>query len=221
MQIKQFEAPSFLPTLDALDAEFGYENAQCTAGRGRQGDAPMNARFTPLQSEFPTPLRAAGSTVNATKRNATTMRPSLARRALRRLARLFIVFCVGVGTLLAWQSYGDAARVMIANSSPQLSWLVRQTEPVLPTAPDVGAGGASSDLQQLALGLAAVRLSVDQLTAHLAASQRQMGGDIAKLHADEQEILRKLSVPPPRPTAAPAQKPASVTPPPSAPVQAR
>jgi hypothetical protein len=186
----------------------------------------MNVRFTPTQSEFPTPLRAAGSTVNATKRSsldAASMRPSLARRALRRLARLFIVFCVGVGTTLAWQSYGDAARAMIAKSSPQLSWLASQTEPVLPTAPQVGTppGGTSTDVQQLALGLAALRLSVDQLTAHLAASQRQMVDDIAKLQADEQEILRKLSAPPPRPTAAPAQKPASVTPPPSPPVQAR
>ena len=38
-----------------------------------------------------------------------------------------------------------------------------------------------------------------------------MGGDIVKLRADEQEILHKLSAAPPRPTAAPAHKPASVT----------
>jgi hypothetical protein len=111
---------------------------------------------------------------------------------------------------------------MLAKSSPQLSWLALQTEPVLLTAPDVAApaGGVSSDVQKLALGLAAVRLSVEELRTYLAASQRQMGDDIAKLQADEQEILRKLSVPPPRPTAVPAQKPASL-PPPSAPVQVR
>ena len=208
---KQFEAPSLLPTLDALDAEFGCESAQSTARRERQEEAPMQARFTRTQS------------VNATQRDAATIRPSLARRALRRLARLFIVFCVGIATTLAWQWYGDAARAMLAQSSPQLSWLARQTEPVLPTAPDVAApaGGVSSDVQKLALGLAAVRLSVEELRAHLAASQRQMGDDIAKLQADEQEILRKLSAPPPRPTAVPAQKPASVTPPPPPPVQAR
>jgi hypothetical protein len=48
-----------------------------------------------------------------------------------------------------------------------------------------------------------------------------MGGDIVKLQADEQEILHKLSAVPPRPTAAPAHKPASVTPPPSPSAQAR
>ena len=185
----------------------------------------MDARFTPTQSEFPTPLRGARSTVNAMKRSsldAATMRPSLARRALRGLARLFIVFCVGIGTTLAWQSYGDAARAMIAKSSPQLGWLAPQSVPVLPSAPDVvAAGAASSDVQQLALGLAAVRQSVDQLAAQLAAGQRQMGSDIAKLQADEQEILHKLSATPPRPTTAPVQKPAPVVPPPSPPVQAR
>jgi hypothetical protein len=98
---------------------------------------------------------------------------------------------------------------MIANSSPQLGWLAPQT---VSTAPDVvaPAGTASSDLQQLALGLAAVRESVDQLTAQLEAGQRQMGGDIAKLQADEQKILHKLSAAPPRLTAAPAPKPAPV-----------
>src|SRR5262245_7026206 len=203
---KQFEALSLLPTLDALDAEFGCEN-QSAGGRGRQGGAPTNMSVTPTQTDPRTPLRAAGSTVNAMKQSsleAAIKRPSLARRALRRLARLLIVFCLGAGSTLAWQSYGDAARAMIANSSPQLGWLVRQTEPVLPTAPSGvrPAGAASSDVQQIALGLAAVRLSVDQLTAQLAAAQRQQ--------ADEQEILRKIVATPPRPTAAPAEKVAPV-----------
>jgi hypothetical protein len=48
-----------------------------------------------------------------------------------------------------------------------------------------------------------------------------MGGDIAKLQADEQEILHKLSAPPSRPTAAPAHKPAPLPPPPSPSVQGR
>jgi hypothetical protein len=40
-----------------------------------------------------------------------------------------------------------------------------------------------------------------------------MGGDIAKLQADQQEILHKLSAGPPRPAAAPAHKPAPAIPP--------
>src|SRR5262249_240870 len=51
------------------------------------------------------------------------MGPSLGRRASRGLARFLIIFSIGIGATLAWQSYGDAARAMLANSSPQLGWL--------------------------------------------------------------------------------------------------
>jgi hypothetical protein len=215
VQIEQVESPALLPTLDALDAEFECEDEQGAAGRRRQGGAPMDSTFRPTQSEFPTHLRVARPTVDAMKRSsldAAIIRPSLGRRASRRLARFLIVFCVGVGTTLAWQSYGDAAREMIVKSSPQFAWL----------APNVvTAAAASPDLQQLALGLAAVRQSVDLLTGQLAAGQQQMGSDIAKLQADGQEILQKLSAVPPRPTAVPTHKPAPVPPPPSPPPQAR
>src|SRR5947199_7642398 len=123
----------------------------------------MHATFRATQSEFPS--RAVSSTVEAMKRapaDAATMRPSLARRALLRLARSVIIFCVGVGTTLAWQSYGDAARAMIAKSSPQLGWLAPQTAPACPSASDVvaPASAASANVQQLTFGLAAVRQSV-------------------------------------------------------------
>jgi hypothetical protein len=54
----------------------------------------------------------------------------------------------------------------------------------------------------VSLGLAALRQSVDDLAAQLAAGQQQMTGDIAKLQAE---------IAAPRPAAAPARKP--VTPP--------
>jgi hypothetical protein len=193
MQIQQSESPTLLPTLDALDAEFGCENEKCAAGRRRQG-----------------------------RIDAAIIRPSLGRRASRRLTRFLIVLCIGVSATLAWQSYGDAARAMIANSSPQLGWLAPQPAPVVSSTAEVVAPAAvSPDLQRLAVDLAAVRQSVDQLTAQLEADQRQVGVDIAKLQADEQQILNKLSAAPSRPTAAPAQKPAPLTAPPSPSAQAR
>jgi hypothetical protein len=214
VQIKQFESPSLLPTLDALDAEFGRKDEQSAAGRTREGGAAMVSTFTPTQSEF-AKHRAARPTVDA-----ITKRPSLARRARRGSARFLIIFFLGVGTTLAWQSYGDAARGMIAESSPQLAWLAPKTVPVVPTAPTVVTVAADSpDLQHLALGLAAVRQSVDLLTGQLAAGQQQMGSDIAKLQADGQEILQKLSAA--ASTAAPTHKSAPVTPPPSPSPQAR
>ena len=134
-------------------------------------------------------------------------------------ARFLIIFCIGVAATLAWQSYGDAAREMIANSSPQLGWLAPEAAPVAQTTPpDVVAptppATPSPDVQQIKamlLGLAAVRQSVEQL----AAGQEQMTGEIAKLQAAEQEILNKISASPPRPAAAPARKPAPLTPLPS------
>ena len=142
-------------------------------------------------------------------------RPSLANRASRGLARFLMTFCSGVAATLAWQSYGDAAREMIASASPQLGWLAPQAAPVARTGPDGIAPTApatpSPDQQQLnamSLSLAAVQQSVDQL----AASQEQMTRDITKLQTATQGILDKISAPPPRPAGATARKPAPLAP---------
>jgi hypothetical protein len=161
-------------------------------------------------------------TIMRSSGDADVVQPSPAKRALRGLARFVVVFCLGVGTTLAWQLYGDTARATIANSSPQLAWLapqsapVAQIAPVAQTAPEAVAptAAASPELQQLTVGLTSVRQSIDQLEAQLAADQQQMAGGIAKLQADEQEILHKLSATPLRPAAAPAPKATPVTPPP-------
>ena len=159
------------------------------------------------RSEFPEDLLAGEPSVE---------RPALRKRGS--LARVLITFCVGVAATLAWQSYGDAAREMVASKYPELGWLgpqaaVAQTVPatIVPpiTSPD------PQELKAMSLGLAAVRQRVDQL----AAVQEQMTRDFTtKLQAAEQEILDKISVPPPQPAAAPARKP---MPPPSQALPAR
>ena len=122
--------------------------------------------------------------------------------------RFLIAICVGVAATLAWQSYGDAARQIVANSYPQLAWLapeaaVAQTAPATILPPNT-----SSDQQQLkamSLDLAVLRQRVDQI----AAGQDRITRDItAKLQAAEQDILDKISAPVPQPAAAPARKPA-------------
>jgi hypothetical protein len=102
-------------------------------------------------------------------------RPSLVNRASRGLARFLIIFCIGVAATLAWQSYGDDARKMIADSSPRFGWL----------APQAARNGTPSP------EFATMRRSVDQL----AANQQQMAGDIAKLLTDQKELLQKISAP--------------------------
>ena len=158
-------------------------------------------RETALQPDLARPgLEAmAGSAFGA-------IRPSLGKRASRGLVRFLIVFSVGVGTTLAWQWYGDAARAMIATSWPQLASLAPETASVPQVAPEQTAAApqatASPELQQLKeipAALASLRQSVDRL----AGSQQQIAGTIAKLGAQKPAS-------PPRPAPAPAPKPVTL-----------
>jgi hypothetical protein len=120
--------------------------------------------------------------------------------------RLLITFCVGVFATLAWQSYGDMVRERIANSYPQLSWLAPEAA-VAQTAPTTIAPPITSpdqqELKAMSFELAALRQRVDQI----AAGQDRIARDITvKLQAAEQDILDKISAPPPQAAAAPARR---------------
>ena len=187
----------------------------------------MDTTDTSPLPKLPTDLGAARLDLDPTAGSSVgAMGLSLGGRASRGLTRFLIIFSIGIGATLAWQSYGDAARAMLANSSPQLGWLAPQTAPLAQTTPSMvvppAADTASSDLQQITAAVASMRQSVDQLAAQLAAGQQQVADNIAKLHADEQKILQKLSATPqklsgtpPGATAAPARKPTPATAPPS------
>jgi hypothetical protein len=163
---------------------------------------------------------------------------SVAKRTWLALARFLITFGIGVGATLAWQSYGDTAREMIANASPQLAWFALPAAPVAqdpaetvtPVEPAGTPAPASPDQPQLSavtLDLDGVRQSVDRIAANqdqmtrtigqLVAGQEQMTREITKLQSIEQYILYKNSEPPPRPAPAAAPKPAARPSPPPAP----
>jgi hypothetical protein len=194
----------------------------------------MSAMPSPTQSEFSEGSLPVKPSVEVPVRPADLKndrlargRPSRAKRASSALARFLITFCVGVAATLAWQSYGDAAREMIANASPQLGWLAPQAAPVGQNAPDAQAAPAvaSPDQQLLnpaSLDLDAVRQSVDRIAAsqdqitrsvdQLAAGQEQLTREIAKLQAIEQYILYKNSEPVARTAPAPGPAPAPAAP---------
>src|SRR5229473_7611947 len=121
----------------------------------------MNAMPSPAQSEFYAGLSPVEPPVEAPAVRPADLkndrlqngRPSLRKRASRTLSRFLITFCIGVAATLAWQSYGDAAREMIANSHPQFGWLAPQGEPVTQNAPVAVAVAAPAapafDQQQL------------------------------------------------------------------------
>src|SRR6516164_439916 len=112
----------------------------------------MNAMPSPAQSEFsegslpvkPPSEAPAIRAADLKSDRSSKKRQSLGMRAPLAFARFLVTFCVGVAATLAWQSYGDAAREMIASSSPQLGWLAPQSSPVARTAPDVIAPAAPS-----------------------------------------------------------------------------
>jgi TRAP-type C4-dicarboxylate transport system permease small subunit len=44
------------------------------------------------------------------------------RRGSRGFARYLVAFCIGVAAILAWQSYGEATKQIIATRAPELGW---------------------------------------------------------------------------------------------------
>lgn len=123
--------------------------------------------------------------------------------------RFLFTFCIGIGATLAWQAYGDQAREMIAGAYPQLAWVSpRATAPIVPMASIAPVRSADSQLQELTLGLSAIRQRVDQLALQLSTSQDQMARDItAKVQAAERDILDKIAAQPKQEVAA-ARRPA-------------
>jgi hypothetical protein len=114
------------------------------------------------------------------------------RRVSAGLVRFLIIFCIGVAATLAWQSYGNAARRMVAGLSPELGWLAPRTASAAPPAPFASA--SPDQLAAISHSLAGVRQSVDKLAA-----------DLTKLQAAKQD-------PPPARTAAPPAAAATAVP---------
>jgi len=150
------------------------------------------------------------------------------RRGSRGFVRYLVAICIGVAATLAWQSYGDAAKQIIATGAPELgwspdakqmiaSWTLGWTKPpadsekqalpvaqIAPSAPSIDA----EKVQQLTQSLAVLRQTVEQL----AAGQDQMTRVIGRLESAVTELIVKIPEPPPQPPAAPARKPTPAPP---------
>jgi len=127
-------------------------------------------------------------------------RPSLRKRVSRALSRLLVTFCAGVAATLAWQSYGDAARYIVASLSPQLGWLAPQAEPVAQNAPDmvVPAAPAAPSLDQQQLTAMSLRLdAMQQSVDRIATTQDQMTRSVDRIapniDGDHEQITRSIN----------------------------
>jgi len=110
--------------------------------------------------------------------------------------RFLMIFFIGVVATLAWQSYGRAAREVIAG------WLAPR--PAAQAAPTRFADASSDDLLAMSRSLAALRDGVDKLAA-----------DITKLQATKQGTPDAASTHLPSSAEVPAQKPVPQAPTPS------
>ena len=167
------------------------------------------------------PLRAPFRRTDFVDDQLAGNRPSIGRRMLRGVALFFIAVLIGVSATLAWQSYGDQAKRMVASRAPSLMRLSffstksladgQPTQDVsipksglvaqIPTP--VGSAGIVQQLEPMARDLAAVQRSLEQL----AIKQDQMAQSIATLQAVEQDIKQKLASPAPRAVPSPPRKP--------------
>jgi len=163
----------------------------------------MNAMSSPTQSEFyagVSPVEApAVSPADLKNDRSPNGRQSPRKRALRTFSSLPIAFCIGVAATLAWQSYGDTAREMIANAHPQLGWLAPQGEPVTQNAPVAVAVAAPAapafDQQQLnaiSIDLEAMRRSIDRIAPGIVAGQEQMARSIDRIATTQEQLTRTV-----------------------------
>jgi hypothetical protein len=134
-------------------------------------------------------------------------RPSIGRRLTRSLVRFFVPVFIGVGGTLGWQYYGGE---MVRAWAPSLGWLL----PASPPGPAVTATELQQQFKPMAIDLALVRRSEEQLATNqdqLARKQDQMAQAIAALQAAEQDLSQQILA-----LAPPASKAAHVS---SKPVQ--
>jgi hypothetical protein len=126
-------------------------------------------------------------------------RASISRRLTRKLARFSLAVLIGVGGTLAWQ-HGDEVTEMVRTWAPSLGWLLPVSTIKAP-APTV----TTADLKPVAIDLALVRRSIEQLASNqdqLARKQEQMTQAIATLQAAEQDLSQQiLALAPPAPKA--------------------
>jgi hypothetical protein len=168
----------------------------------------MNTMQSPTPEFFAASLRVKPSAEAPAARPAYPKNDQLPDRrswlgqlAPLAFARYLIVFFIGVAAALAWQSYGGAARQMIAPaaSSPNEQQF---------TAISLDLDALRQGIDRIATSSAASQERTTHSLEQLAAGQEWMTRDFnSKLEAVEHDILDKISVPPPRPAPAPPRPP--------------
>ncbi len=169
------------------------------------------------------------------------LRPAHASKASfgGRVARMLLAVCVGAGAIVGWQSYGEAAREMLATWAPQLvaaapapsqaekiaeqqpaSTEAAQQQPAAqPVATAAAAPAAENAVPQPAAAAPAALAPAPELAPMIEDMAREIASlrqTIEQLKTGQQQISRELAKAiehePRRKTATPAPKPAVAAP---------
>jgi hypothetical protein len=199
-----------------------------------EGEGEDVVKRDDLRSTFPPYLDGEASDSRANYDRLLPIENEMKMRGSSRgFGRYLVAILVGVALTLAWQTYGDATKQMIATKAPELGWSSeakqmiaswvdqlgwttpldgseKQAAPVARTAP-VAPSIDPEQVRQITRSLTALQQSVEQLAARL----DQVTGEIRRLEAADVEILAKMTPAPPlpRPVAAAPRKPTPVAPP--------
>jgi hypothetical protein len=111
-----------LESKDWTDAEEALAKlAQVASDRRRpKAGSDFSAGPRVIEPSLDSTLRPA----DVSNRSLRTDPPSPGRRTSRSFGRFLVAACLGVTATLAWQSYGDAARQVIASAAPPIGWLL-------------------------------------------------------------------------------------------------
>jgi hypothetical protein len=111
------------------------------------------------------------------------------------LTGFLITFCIGVAATLGWQSYGDAAREMIASSYPQLGWVAPQPSSAPPDQQlnTMSLDAVRQSIDRIAAGQEQITRSVDRIAPSVVANQEQMTRSIDRIATSQEEIARSVN----------------------------
>jgi hypothetical protein len=154
----------------------------------------------------------------ASERKAIRNRLLAIDNAMVRLAsrgfHYLVAICIGVAAILAWQSYGEAAKQRIATSAPELGWspeakqmiaswvqqlgwtkplaVENKAAPIAQTAPAAKAPATpafdAQQIQQMQMDIAAMRQAVERHLADVRASVEQLAGTQDQLARDIEKL---------------------------------
>ena len=172
---------------------------------------PPTPELDDLLSAISHHLDGEASERKAIRHRLLAIENEMERLASRGFARYLVATCIVVAAILAWQSYGEAAKQIIATRVPELGWSPQTKQmkppvveskavPVTQTAPETVAPKAPTassfdpeQVQRMVQSFAALRESVQQLAARQE-SLAALARTVDQLAARQDQIVHQIDM---------------------------